>query len=555
MNVLYISGTPSPYRVDLFNEMGKAIHLTVLFLAEYLSDRNKLWQSSEAENYSSVFLNKGALNGSKVDFGVVKYLKKHATDFDVIVVHGYSFVASILAICWLKCHRINYFIEADGAIIPKKERLYKAIIKRFCIKNASFCLSSGKITTDFFVHYGALKEKCINYPFSSISREDIVSAKKFSKNEKALLRKDLGIKGDKVVMVLGNTNQLNDILSEFETMNNTNSGSFGLICFDSFISSETKCNSGIIINNIENMDKSRIYQYLAASDLVVLLSPIGESYISIYEMCLFGLPVVTCEGYLSLDSLIKHGRNGIIVKSLSDVIPSLIDLLNNENRLIEYSENCIIDLLECNQSLFSESNSQLFIDALVAIRQIHKQLARIQLNVGSDKRIVLYIGQMIYRKGIDVLLKSKKLLPSDICFFLIGGMVDSNLMPSIDFLSDKSVCIFDFMVKDQLRMYYHAADVFVLPTREDIWGLVINEALNYGIPIVSTNGCVAACELLPEENISPIEDEQQLASRILCSLNTNNNMWQIYAINKTLEYSMECSSRIHVCAFDKSLSR
>ena len=37
MNVLYISGIPAPYRVDLFNEMGKSVHLTVVFLAEIIS--------------------------------------------------------------------------------------------------------------------------------------------------------------------------------------------------------------------------------------------------------------------------------------------------------------------------------------------------------------------------------------------------------------------------------------------------------------------------------------------------------------------------------------
>ncbi|CBK75310.1 Glycosyltransferase [Butyrivibrio fibrisolvens 16/4] len=43
-----------------------------------------------------------------------------------------------------------------------------------------------------------------------------------------------------------------------------------------------------------------------------------------------------------------------------------------------------------------------------------------------------------------------------------------------------------------------AADVFVLMTREDIWGLVINEALSVGTPIVSTNKCVAAVETIED---------------------------------------------------------
>lgn len=556
MNVLYISGIPAPYRVDLFNEMGKAVHLTVLFLAEYQSDRNKLWQSSEAENFTPIILNKGALNGSRIDLSVVKYLKKHVAEFDVIVVHGYSFVASILAIYWLKRHRINYIIEADGATIPKKEKLHKKIIKKFCIKNASYCLSSGKITTDFFIHYGALKDNCINYPFTSINREDIVSAKRFSKNEKCILKNNLGIKEDKVVIILGNVNQLNNMMSDLKILNNTSSVSVGLYFFAKDISLED-INiqfSFIKLFSIDKIEKSRIYQYFAASDLVVLISPLVETDMSIYEIGLLGLPLVTCEEFLPQDNIVINGINGIIVNNLSNVIFEGIKLLNNENRIKELSDNCIKVLIESNNTLFHESNSQLVSNALIAIRQIHRQLARIQLNICSEKRMVLYIGQMIYRKGIDVLLNSKKILPSDICLYLIGGNIDRNLLPSEDYLNDKNTCILDFMVKDKLRLYYQAADVFVLPTREDIWGLVINEALNYGIPVVSTFGCIAACEMLPKENISPVEDEKQLASRILCSLSTNNNLWQLYALKKSLEYTIERSSSIHVTAFSKALS-
>ena len=36
----------------------------------------------------------------------------------------------------------------------------------------------------------------------------------------------------------------------------------------------------------------------------------------------------------------------------------------------------------------------------------------------------------------------------------------------------------------------------MLPTREDIWGLVINEAMAYGLPIIPTDKCVAGMEMI-----------------------------------------------------------
>ena len=52
------------------------------------------------------------------------------------------------------------------------------------------------------------------------------------------------------------------------------------------------------------------------------------------------------------------------------------------------------------------------------------------------------------------------------------------------------------MSKESLADYYKASDIFVLPTHADIWGLVINEAMSYGLPIVTTNNCGAGRELI-----------------------------------------------------------
>ena len=61
------------------------------------------------------------------------------------------------------------------------------------------------------------------------------------------------------------------------------------------------------------------------------------------------------------------------------------------------------------------------------------------------------------------------------------------------------------------------AELFVLPTREDIWGLVINEAMASGLPVVSTDRCIAAMELLGEEEggfVVPVEDAGALAQAV-----------------------------------------
>lgn len=82
----------------------------------------------------------------------------------------------------------------------------------------------------------------------------------------------------------------------------------------------------------------------------------------------------------------------------------------------------------------------------------------------------------------------------------------------------KNVHFVGFGSKDILTEYYKAADLFVLPTREDTWGLVINEAISFGLPVITTGRCVAGTELVHcGENgyIVPVNDSIALGERIM----------------------------------------
>ena len=54
----------------------------------------------------------------------------------------------------------------------------------------------------------------------------------------------------------------------------------------------------------------------------------------------------------------------------------------------------------------------------------------------------------------------------------------------------------DFLQTSELKQYYKLSDIFVLPTKYDVWGLVVNEAMSQGLPVISTSACVAAIELV-----------------------------------------------------------
>ena len=143
----------------------------------------------------------------------------------------------------------------------------------------------------------------------------------------------------------------------------------------------------------------------------------------------------------------------------------------------------------------------------------------------TEKKIVVSVGQFIYRKGNDVLMKAAHILndPS-IGFYIIGGKPTEEYLVLKEKLGLDNLHFIDFKVKSELAKWYKAADIFVLPTREDIWGLVINEAMQFGLPVVTTDRCVAGLELVKDnENgfIVPVDDSSSLADKMHVILNNN----------------------------------
>lgn len=111
--------------------------------------------------------------------------------------------------------------------------------------------------------------------------------------------------------------------------------------------------------------------------------------------------------------------------------------------------------------------------------------------------LAIGVGQFIFRKGWDVLVEAieRDSRLHNIHFLLVGGE-ESDLVNLIKKPIPSNMKILPFMSKKELFEYYKATDFFILPTREDIWGLVVNEALACGLPVITTDKCNAGIELI-----------------------------------------------------------
>lgn len=107
--------------------------------------------------------------------------------------------------------------------------------------------------------------------------------------------------------------------------------------------------------------------------------------------------------------------------------------------------------------------------------------------------IFLFTGQMILRKGVNYLLKAwvkhTQLYPDDKLVLVGGGVFLEKWKKEY---SKYSSIIFEGTVAyDEIYKYYAIADVYILPTIEDNWSLVVPEAMACGLPVATSiyNGC------------------------------------------------------------------
>ena len=318
IHILFLTNLPSPYKVDFYNEMVKYADVTVFYEKNRMPSRDEKWVADASMKYEAIFGN-GISTGDESAFApsVLKEVRKDK--YDIVVISYYSSLTEMLAANYLKRHHIPYAFHTDGGIIKQDTKL-QYYLKHKYIGGATMWLSTGESVTDYLVHYGADRDRCYIYPFTSVKEADVLS-EPISQEEKAELRKKLEIKEDKVV---------------------------------------------------------------------------------------------------------------------------------------------------------------------------------------------ISVGQFIYRKGYDILLKSiaDKVGITNIGIYLIGGEPTPEYEEILKDYPYDNIHFIPFMSKSDLSEYYKAADLFVLPTREDIWGLVINEAMSFGLPVITTDKCVAGVEMIDGNGkVVPVETD------------------------------------------------
>ena len=114
----------------------------------------------------------------------------------------------------------------------------------------------------------------------------------------------------------------------------------------------------------------------------------------------------------------------------------------------------------------------------------------------APKPVLLCVGQWIPRKGLEPFLRAAAILCREghrFTVLLVGsGPQEGRLRRAAAQFGLTDVVFHPFVQQRDLPGIYASADVFVFPTLEDVWGLVVNEALAAGLPALCSvhAGCV-----------------------------------------------------------------
>jgi glycosyltransferase involved in cell wall biosynthesis len=140
---------------------------------------------------------------------------------------------------------------------------------------------------------------------------------------------------------------------------------------------------------------------------------------------------------------------------------------------------------------------------------------------------LLFIGLDFHRKGGDILLKAFELVRNQAPNAELV-IVTRDQIPS-EFSLGRVKLVPPTWDRDRLAGLYHAASVFVLPSRLETWGDVLLEAMAFGMPCVGVQQDAMAEIITHGENgvLVPPEDPQALAQALIELLNDPDRLQQM----------------------------
>jgi glycosyltransferase involved in cell wall biosynthesis len=137
--------------------------------------------------------------------------------------------------------------------------------------------------------------------------------------------------------------------------------------------------------------------------------------------------------------------------------------------------------------------------------------------IPDDQVLMLFVGRLVEQKAIDTLLAAFELAASrnpNVGLAIVGDGPERSLVEAASRRFPGRIWFPGRENQQGVVSWMRSSDVFVLPSRREPWGLVVNEAMVCGLPVIVSDACGCVDDLVvPEQNgyVVPVDDIENLA--------------------------------------------
>ena len=281
----------------------------------------------------------------------------------------------------------------------------------------------------------------------------------------------------------------------------------------------------------------QIFKYLDESYDVIVIGTHGTptAKLAMLYMSLRRIPfLLNIDGMLSADVGQKGRLNRLLRTVLFGLAPAYLVSGKETQRYLGALSSRLL-----KRPIYRYHFSSVHLDEVLekTVSEEKKQKLKQGFHI-TEKQLILSVSRFIPKKGLDNLITAfSDLKQDDVALVLIGGKeeVYEAQLSQLPLNVRRRIYFPGFFEKKALLQWYMSADLFVLPTHHDEWGLVINEAMACGLPIVTTNLCGAGLEIICDgvngyvyshDDVHALRDSigRILSNREMCETMAENNL-------------------------------
>jgi glycosyltransferase involved in cell wall biosynthesis len=208
----------------------------------------------------------------------------------------------------------------------------------------------------------------------------------------------------------------------------------------------------------------------------------------------------------------KYALKNLVIQSANSIFTNGISGKEYFKKKFEIKDSQIF-----NQYLTVDIDK---INSLYKNSENYKTGLRNKYNIHPDKIVLLYSGRLISRKNVEDIIMAIKLIKfnKEIELLILGDGPERDYLTQVAIENKVDLKITGFIEnQEDLFKHYFIGDLLILPSTDEPWGLVINEAMAAGLPVITSDECGCSYDLVHNGvngYVFPVRNVELLSKRI-----------------------------------------